>query len=184
MTAFGDIITERLALRLLPLEALQATADGHAAEVGRILGCVMPGDWTEVRRLAAMRLEQLVEDSRYLPWSIRAVIMRETGEATGYVNFHARPAAHEAFPEASNMAEIGYTIFEHSRRRGIAREALAALLHFAFENGAEQAVLSISPDNLPSLRLAGRFGFVKIGTQIDEIDGPEDVFLLPLNPSP
>jgi len=184
MTSFDDIITERLGLRLLPLEALQATKDGDVAEVGRLLDCTMPADWAEVGRLAAMRLEQLAEDSAYLPWSIRAVILREINEAVGYVNFHARPAAHDAFPQASNMAEIGYTVFEPWRRRGIARETLAALLRFASENGAEQAVLSIAPDNVPSLRLASRFGFVKIGTQVDDVDGPEDVFLLPINPAP
>lgn len=178
MTSFDDIATKRLGLRLLPLAALQATKDGNVAVVGRLLGCTMPADWAEVGRLAAMRLEQLAEDSAYLPWSIRAVILRETNEAVGYVNFHARPAANGAFPQASNMAEIGYTIFEPWRRRGIASEALAALLRFASAKGADQAVLSIAPHNLPSLRLANRFGFVKIGTQIDDIDGPEDVFLL------
>lgn len=178
MTPFDDIETERLVLRLLPVEALQATADGSVAEVGRLLGCAVPVDWAEVGRLAAMRLEQLAEDPAYLPWSIRAVVLRATNEAVGYVNFHAQPAAHSAFPQAPNMAEIGYTIFEPWRRRGIASEALAAMLRFASENGTDQAVLSIAPDNLASLRLASRFGFVKIGTQIDEIDGPEDVFLL------
>ena len=53
------------------------------------------------------------------------------------------------------MAEIGYTVFEPWRQRGIAGEALAAMLRFASGNGADQAVLSIAPDNLPSLRLAG-----------------------------
>jgi len=181
MTAFDDIATERLILRLLPVEALTATVDSNVVEVGRRLGCAIPADWDEVKWLAAMRLEQLEESADYLPWSIRAVILRETNTAVGYANFHAQPEPHSAFPEASNMAEIGYTIFEPWRRRGVASEALAALLRFAQENGADQAVLSISPDNLPSLQIASRFGFAKIGTQIDEIDGPEDVFLLSLS---
>jgi len=128
-----------------------------------------------------MRLEQLENDPFYVPWSIRAVVLRESNEAVGYVNFHARPGPHPQYPQAANMAEIGYTIFEPWRQRGIASEALAALLRFASANGADQAVLSIGPDNVPSLRLADRFGFRKIGSQIDEIDGPEDIFLLPLS---
>lgn len=180
MTALDDITTERLVLRLLPVEAVAATCDGDLGKVAQLLGCTLADDWGEVQRLACMRLEQLGEDIEYLPWSIRAVVLQETNEAVGYVNFHAQPAAHGAFPQASNMAEIGYTIFEPWRGRGIASEALAAMLRFAGENGADQAVLSIAPDNVPSLRLASRFGFVKIGTQIDEIDGPEDVFLLSL----
>jgi RimJ/RimL family protein N-acetyltransferase len=181
MMSRGDIETERLILRLLPVDALAATADGNTGEAARLLGCAVPTEWGEVKPLAIMRLEQLGEDPDYQLWSIRAVILRANNVAVGYVNFHARPAQHPQFSEASNMAEIGYTIFEPWRRRGFAREALAALLHFAFENGATQAVLSIAPDNTASLRLAARFGFRKVGTQIDEIDGPEDVFLLPLS---
>ena len=181
MTSLADIATERLILRLLPVEAIAATCDGNLRKVAQLVRCTMPGDWAEVQRLAGMRLEQLKDDIEYLPWSIRAVILRETNEAVGYVNFHAQPAPHTTFPQASNMAEIGYTIFEPWRRRGIASEALAAMLRFALGNGADQAVLSIAPDNLPSLRLAARFGFVKIGTQIDDIDGPEEVFLLRLD---
>ena len=181
MTSHSDITTEHLLLRLLPVEAIAASAEGEIGEVARILDCTMPADWLDVQRLAGMRLNQLKDDPDYLSWSIRAILLRETSEAVGYVNFHARPAPHPEFPEASNMAEIGYTVFEPWRRRGIAREALAALLRFAFENGADQAVLSIAPDNSASLRLADRFGFKKIGSQIDEIDGPEDVYLLPLS---
>lgn len=181
MTTLDDIGTERLILRLLSVEAIAATCDSDLRKVAQLLGCTMPGDWAEVQRLAGMRWEQLEDDIEYLSWSIRAVILRKTNEAVGYVNFHAQPAPHPEFPQAPNMAEIGYTVFEPWRRRGIASEALAAMLRFASGNGADQAVLSIAPDNLPSLRLASRFGFVKIGTQIDEIDGPEDVFLLPLS---
>jgi RimJ/RimL family protein N-acetyltransferase len=174
----SNIETERLILRLLSVEALKATVDGNIGAVGRLIDCAMPLDWGEVKQLAGMRLVQLESDPLYLPWSIRAVVLRETNEAVGYVNFHARPGPHPQFPQAANMAEIGYTVFEPWRRRGIASQALAALLRFASANGADQAVLSIAPRNLPSLRLAKRFGFVKIGTQIDDIDGPEDVFLL------
>ena len=109
MTPVDDIETERLVLRLLPVEALQATDDGSVAEVGRLLGCVMSVDWAEVGRLAAMRLEQLAEDPAYLPWSIRAVVLRATNEAVGYVNFYAQPAAHRALPPAPNRPETGHT---------------------------------------------------------------------------
>jgi len=176
----SDIRTQRLTLRVLPVDALRETAEGNFDTVAALLGCRFSQDWSEVADLAKMRLEQLAEDPDYLPWSIRAVILRETNDVVGYANFHARPAPHAVFREASNMAEIGYTIFAPYRRRGIAREALTALLRFAYENGADQAVVSIAPDNIASLCLAEQFGFTKIGSQMDEIDGPEDVFLLPL----
>ena len=39
-------------------------------------------------------------------------------------------------------------------------------------------VLSISPANEPSLRMAASLGFVQVGTQIDDEDGEEWVFEL------
>ena len=178
--SLADIETDRLILRLLPVAALEATALGDRDTVSRIVGCAISEDWSDVADLAKMRLEQLATDPAYLPWSIRAVTLRSTNEAVGYANFHAGPAPHQQFPTADNMAELGYTIFAPYRRQGFAREALTALLKFARDNGADQAVVSIAPDNQPSLRLAAGFGFTKIGTQIDEVDGPEDVFLLKL----
>jgi RimJ/RimL family protein N-acetyltransferase len=37
-------------------------------------------------------------------------------------------------------------------------------------------VLTISPDNLPSLGLAAKMGFRKIGSHVDEHGGSEDIF--------
>ena len=44
------------------------------------------------------------------------------------------------------------------------------------EHGVRRFVVSISPDNLPSLGLAAKLGFQTIGSHLDEIDGPEDIF--------
>ena len=37
-------------------------------------------------------------------------------------------------------------------------------------------LLSISPENAPSLALAEKLGFRKIGSKIDEEDGPEEIW--------
>ena len=37
-------------------------------------------------------------------------------------------------------------------------------------------IVSISPLNAPSLGLAAKFGFRRIGSHLDEVDGPEDIF--------
>ena len=44
--------------------------------------------------------------------------------------------------------------------------------------GAEVFVVSVSPENEPSLRLAASLGFERVGSQIDEEDGLEWVFEL------
>ena len=76
------------------------------------------------------------------------------------------------------MIEAGYTVFKPWRRRGIAAEATLGLANFAREFGVRWIRLSISPENVPSLGLARKMGAYKIGSQIDDIDGPEDIYLL------
>ena len=44
------------------------------------------------------------------------------------------------------------------------------------EHNIRRFIASISPANEPSLMLARKLGFLKIGEQIDEEDGPEDIF--------
>jgi RimJ/RimL family protein N-acetyltransferase len=44
-------------------------------------------------------------------------------------------------------------------------------------------IVSISPANEPSLRLAQKFGFRKVGSFTDPEEGVEDVFLREIRPS-
>jgi RimJ/RimL family protein N-acetyltransferase len=53
-----------------------------------------------------------------------------------------------------------------------------ALMEWARERGARHFIFSIAPGNAASRGLALKLGARKIGVQIDEEDGPEDVFLL------
>src|SRR5262245_12756620 len=94
MTA-DDIVTRRLVLRLLSLEALVATEAGRIDEAAEFLGLELPADWDDVAPLARRRLPQLAQTPTYRPWSIRAVALKETGVAIGYVNFHDLPAWHD-----------------------------------------------------------------------------------------
>jgi RimJ/RimL family protein N-acetyltransferase len=44
------------------------------------------------------------------------------------------------------------------------------------EHAIRHFIVSVSPTNRPSLGMAAKLGFQRIGTQIDEIDGEEYVF--------
>ena len=77
----------------------------------------------------------------------------------------------------SLATEMGYTIFEPWRRQGIAYEAILAFIAWAKTEGLESVILSIQPANIASLALATKLGAVQIGSQIDEKDGPEDIYL-------
>ena len=79
---------------------------------------------------------------------------------------------------AIGSVEFGYTIFPDYRGKGYASEAAGALMDWATrEHGVTRFVVSISPTNEPSLRIAQKFDFRKVGTVTDPEEGVEDVFL-------
>jgi RimJ/RimL family protein N-acetyltransferase len=172
-----DIITPRLVLRLLSLEALQATEAGRIEEAAGLLKLKLPPDWADLALLARIRLAQLNGRPHYHPWSLRAIALRGTLEAVGYVNFHEVPGRHE-LAQKDACAEFGYTIFESHRRHGYVEETVRVLMDWARERGARYFIFSISPGNVASQAFARKLGGRRIGLQIDEEDGPEDVFLL------
>jgi RimJ/RimL family protein N-acetyltransferase len=88
----------------------------------------------------------------------------------GSIGFHGRP-------DAEGRLEVGYSVDPPYRRQGYARECVRAMFDWAFsKHGITTFIASISPDNEASLRLTEQFGFVRVGEQIDEIDGLEYVF--------
>lgn len=173
-----DITGERLILRHVPPLGLAATIAGDMAEVSRLIGLDVPAEWSELVPLARRRIAQIETDPSYLPWSIRAVALRDTQEVVGYANFHEAPGPEYLRHHASMAVELGYTIFVGHRRRGYGGEAVRLLIRWAKARGADGFVFSVSPGNVPSLALVTRLGAVKVGAHIDEEDGPEDEYLL------
>jgi RimJ/RimL family protein N-acetyltransferase len=97
----------------------------------------------------------------------------------GFIGFHTLPGAEYLNSYARNSVEFGYTIFPDYRKKGYASEATQALMDWAnSEHSVKHFVVSISPTNEPSLRLARKLGFLKVGSVMDPEDGVEDVFLL------
>jgi ribosomal-protein-alanine N-acetyltransferase len=164
------ILTDRLDLVLLRRAWLEAFASkaalpdlGFTDPDGFLAGSETLVDW---------RLQQIASDPSQEPWLIRAIVLRETGTAVGYANFHAPP-------DERGMVEIGYTIVPSQRRRGYAFEAAGGMWAWAARNGARILRASMSPDNEPSLALIRRAGFAEVGSQMDEIDGLELIFEKP-----
>jgi RimJ/RimL family protein N-acetyltransferase len=102
----------------------------------------------------------------------------------GHIGFHTRPGEKYLEELAPGGVELGYTVFERERRQGYAREAAEGLMEWAHRlHGVTRFIVSISPANLASLELARRLGFRRIGSHVDEEDGPEDIFERRLGPS-
>jgi RimJ/RimL family protein N-acetyltransferase len=150
-------------MRALVAHDLAAAAD----ELGAHVPAGMPDDLENFLRY---RLAQMDDDPSIQPWLGRAMVLTDaagTRRAIGTIGFHGPP-------DDQGRLEVGYRVEPDYRRRGYARESMAALFDWAATtHGIRRFVASISPTNAPSLQLAAGFGFVQTGSHIDDIDGLE-----------
>jgi RimJ/RimL family protein N-acetyltransferase len=179
-----DIIhSPRLDLIALSPDFLDASLRDDLESASRLIGLDVPSDWLEAKWLMEMRLAKMREDPALEPWLLRATGLRETKTMIGFIGFHTLPGADYLNPYAPGSVEFGYTIFPDHRGKGYASEAAEALMDWATrEHHVRRFVVSISPANGPSLRIAQKFGFRKVGSFTDPEDGVEDVFLRDISP--
>ena len=169
------IHTQRLDLIPLSPAVLRAAIDEDRSTMGHLLGVSVPAAWEIRREFLELRLRQLEADPALQPWLIRGISLRSKGTLIGDIGFHSAPLASPA--SSPKSLELGYGVLEAWRRRGLAQEAIEALIQWACDqHQVRRFLLSISPENQPSQALAGKLGFRKIGSQIDELDGPEEIF--------
>jgi [ribosomal protein S5]-alanine N-acetyltransferase len=179
MTTPDTITSERLTLIPMTAEFLTASLARDAARAESLLGLAVPEVWYTETGLMRHRLGQLERDPALQPWLVRAIGLRANGQMIGHIGFHTAPGAEYLKERAPGGVEFGYTVFEPYRRQGYAREAAEALMQWArTAHGVERFVLSISPYNEASQRLAAGLGFKKVGSEVDEEDGLEEVYVL------
>lgn len=167
------IASDRLELVLLSPPVMGALAGGDRVGAGREVSCVFPADWPDEHgaRWLRRRREQVLADPSEAPWLGRVMVLTSSRVAVGYLGFHGKP-------DAGGAAEIGYTVFEGHRRRGYAWEAVNALWGWARSvHGVRRFRASVSPTNTASLALVRKLGMRQVGTQWDDEDGEELVFL-------
>jgi RimJ/RimL family protein N-acetyltransferase len=171
-----SVETPRLVLRTLPPPALAALLAGDRAEASRLTQCDLLGFPADQLSIAAIRLKDLEADPDYLPWSLRVMALKPDLRFVGHFNFHAKPNADYLKELAPGAVEMGYFVLPAFRRRGLAEEAALGMMDWATRSrGVTRFVVSISPDNAPSVAMARKLGFTRIGSHIDEEDGYEDI---------
>lgn len=119
------------------------------------------------RDLVRLRRDQVRTRPDWLPWSLRAIVVREPERAmVGYANFHGPPGVNDLM--TSGAAEVGYTIFAAHRGKGYATEVAQAMMDWATsEQGVTHFISGVAPDNTPSLRVNEKLGFVRTGDVVD-----------------
>lgn len=118
----------------------------------------------------AWRVPQVKADPSCNKWFVRFIVLKESKEIIGSTSFHG-------VPDENGMMEIGLGIEEVFRNQGYAREALLGMWRWVSTQPEVKSLrYTVSPDNLPSIAVINYFGFEYKGQQMDEIDGPENIY--------
>lgn len=176
----STLLSERLALVRMTRGFLRASLAGDRDAAERELRLRLPDGWPgEDKDMLALRLRQLDSDPAFEPWVVRAMVLKGTEIMVGHIGFHGAPASGDLQGTFPGAVEFGFTVWAPYRRQGYAREAALTLMGWARRSqGVRRFVLSIRPDNVPSQALAAQLGFQRVGSQLDDVDGWEDVLEL------
>ncbi len=168
----APIITVRLELHHISAQGLIALfeeKDDHLAIAGRNFTNPHQNLITSPGPLA-WRVPQVKENPDTNKWFVRFIVLADSREIIGSTSFHGAP-------DASGMIEIGLGIEDAFQGQGFAKEALTGMWLWACEFPEVKTLrYTVSPDNLASIKVIEYFGFKFMGQQLDEIDGPENIY--------
>ena len=120
----------------------------------------------------AWRVPQVKLDSEVNKWFVRWIVLKLSRKIIGSTSFHGAP-------DAQGMIEIGLGINERFHNQGYGFEALAGMWSWVCSYPEVKTLrYTASADNLASIALVDKFGFHHVGQQMDEIDGPEEIYEL------
>ena len=116
------------------------------------------------------RVPQVKINPEVNKWFVRFIVLKETREVIGSTSFHSAP-------DGEGMIEIGLGIEEKFWGQGFAKEALSGMWRWVVDQpGVKTLRYTVSPTNIASIKVIEYFGFARMGQQMDEIDGPEDIY--------
>lgn len=163
------IKTKRLDLYCLTFDELRSK---------RLIGRIFTnphGVYTGENLPRTNRLADVKAHPERIRWYYRMIVDRIRNQTVGSVSFHASP-------DERGMVEIGIGIAQLEQGNGFASEALEGMWNWVIdEPGVHYLRYTVSPENAPSMAIIRKFGFPLIGEQIDEEDGLELIYELPVS---
>ena len=116
------------------------------------------------------RVPQVKQDASLNKWFVRWLVLRSAREIVGSISFHNAP-------NRDGMVEIGLGVNPDFQGRGYAKEALVGMWSWVVEQpGVTVLRYTVSRSNVASVKIIQGFEFVHTGVQIDEEDGPEEIY--------
>lgn len=120
----------------------------------------------------AWRVPQIKTNPAVNKWFLRWIVRKDSREIIGSTSFHRAP-------DEAGMIEIGLAISSQFQSHGFGYEALLGMWRWACTFPEVRTLrYTVSADNLASIVLIKKFGFAHVGQQLDEIDGPEEIYEL------
>lgn len=151
-------------LRTVRLELVAATAPLVQAEMQgigsleRMLGAELGVGWPpELCTVDTLEwaLDRIARDARFEEWGMRYLVLKDPSEGSrviGVAGYHG--------PPEEGAVEIGYSLLHRYRGRGLAGEAVAALVAHALAHPAiDRVIAHTPPDAHDSLGLLESTGF-------------------------
>ena len=115
------------------------------------------------------RIRQNPEYAKYLP---RVAVIKDNPIIIASAGFHDAP-------DSDGMIEIGFGVDKRYQGRGFGQELLHGMWSWVVNDPQVNTLrYTVSPDNLISQHIIKKLGFEYKGQQIDEGDGPEDIYEL------
>lgn len=116
------------------------------------------------------RVPQVKADPEVNKWFVRWMVATSTRDIIGSTSFHGPP-------DEDGMVEIGLGVHPMFQRHGFATEALIGMWSWVVDQpGVQTLRYTVDPTNEASVGVIRKLGFTHIGQQIDEEDGPEDIY--------
>lgn len=158
--AFPEASDDLVRLAALGADALVALIGGDADAADRLVGA----DWP--RPLEApplvgdhldLFLDRLRAEGAESGWWNWAIVERASGTVAGMIGLGGPP-------DADGAVEVGYTLFEDARGRGLAGAALRLVAGLVADRpGVRILRAAVPPDHAASLRVAERAGLRPVG---------------------
>lgn len=154
------LVTERLTLRLMePADAASLAAYRNDTEVALLQGWELP--------FTLERAERFVVETAALGWPVHGdwqqVALDLDGTMVGDLGVHRTADG--------RVATLGYTLARSAQGRGLATEAVTAMLGLLESEGVERVDAATDPENHASARLLLRTGFTLVGRGTSEVRG-------------
>lgn len=153
-----ELSTSRLTLIGADDTLLRAELDGQEA-LAAAIDAAVPAAWPPEYHDRAV-IEWVLKSLETLgsgdPWRFYYMVLNEPCTLIGTCGF-------KQAPDKSSCVEVGYSVLEQYRCRGLASEAVMALMDIAFARGASEVAAETFPSLLPSLRVMQKCGMTPVG---------------------